>query len=111
MSERRTWLLAVVVAALIAAAGISTWAVAGTAADSSPDVAGVEPDHQFTVLAASVLTRPSAVRGTDGRFHIAYELVLTNASRSRSTSSESMSAMPRPTGCCSRLPGLTWSPG
>ncbi len=79
MAERRTWLLAVVVAALIAAAGISTWAVAGTAADSSPDVAGVEPDHQFTVLAASVLTRPSAVRGTDGRFHIAYELVLTNA--------------------------------
>ena len=78
MAERRTWLLAVVVAALIAAAGISTWAVAGTAADSSPDVAGVEPDHQFTVLAASVLTRPSAVRGTDGRFHIAYELVLTN---------------------------------
>ena len=47
MAERRTWLLAVVVAALIAAAGISTWAVAGTAADSSPDVAGVEPDHQF----------------------------------------------------------------
>ena len=79
MAERRTWLLAVVVVALIAAAGISTWAVAGTAADSSPDVAGVEPDHQFTVLAASVLTRPSAVRGTDGRFHIAYELVLTNA--------------------------------
>jgi hypothetical protein len=26
-----------------------------------------------------VLTRPSAVRGTDGRFHIAYELVLTGA--------------------------------
>jgi hypothetical protein len=78
MSERRKWWLAAVAAALIAAAGISTWALAGTAADSSPDAA-VEPEHHFTGLAARVLTRPSAVRGTDGRFHIAYELVLTGA--------------------------------
>jgi hypothetical protein len=78
MSRRPTWWLAGVAAALIAA-GISTWALAGTAADRSPDAAGAEPDHQFTGLAARVLTRPSAVRGTDGRVHIAYELVLTGA--------------------------------
>ena len=46
----------------------------GTAADRGGGVAG----QQFTGLAARVLSRPSAVRGTDGRFHIAYELVLTN---------------------------------
>jgi Peptidase family M23 len=46
----------------------------GGAAAPSSGVAG----QQFTGLAARVLSRPSAVRGTDGRFHIAYELVLTN---------------------------------
>jgi hypothetical protein len=46
----------------------------GGAAASSRGVAG----QQFTGVAARVLSRPSAVRGTDGRFHIAYELVLTN---------------------------------
>ena len=46
----------------------------GGAAAPSQGVAG----QQLTGLAASVLSRPSAVRGTDGRFHIAYELVLTN---------------------------------
>ncbi|MGN6169715.1 MAG: M23 family metallopeptidase, partial [Solirubrobacteraceae bacterium] len=34
--------------------------------------------QQLTGLAARVLSPPSAVRATDGRFHIAYELVLTN---------------------------------
>jgi hypothetical protein len=38
-----------------------------------------QPEPQFTGLAASVLTHPEAVRGTDGRFHFAYEVVLTNA--------------------------------
>jgi hypothetical protein len=42
-------------------------------------VAGTDPPPRQTGLAASVLTRPSAVRGTDGRLHIAYELVLTGA--------------------------------
>jgi hypothetical protein len=46
----------------------------GTAADRGDGVAG----QQLTGLAARVLSRPSAVRGTDGRFHIAYEVVLTN---------------------------------
>jgi Peptidase family M23 len=51
---------------LRAAAGIS----------ASTQTAG--PGPQFTGLAARVLSRPSAVRATDGRFHIVYELVLTD---------------------------------
>ena len=76
---RRRLRLAVVLSALIAVAAVSTSAQARTAADPSDDVAGIDPGQQLTGLAASVLTRPSAVRGTDGRFHIAYELVLTGA--------------------------------
>ena len=79
MSGCRRWRLAVLVTALIAVAGIWTSAQARTAADPSPGVAGIDPGPQFTGLAASVLTRPWPVRGTDGRFHIAYELVLTDA--------------------------------
>ena len=71
--------LAVVVAALIAVAGISAPAQARTAADTGAGVAATDPAPELTGLAASVLTRPSAVRGTDGSLHIAYELVLTNA--------------------------------
>ena len=32
----------------------------------------------FAPIASSVLTRPTPVTGTDGRFHIVYEVVLTN---------------------------------
>ena len=65
--------------ALMAVAGISTSAQVRTAADPSGDVAGIDPGQELTGLAATVLTRPRPVRGTDGRFHIAYELVLTGA--------------------------------
>jgi hypothetical protein len=65
--------------ALIAVAAISGSAQARTAAAPSPGVAGIDRAPQFTGLAASFLTRPQPVRGTDGRFHIAYELMLTNA--------------------------------
>ncbi len=68
---RRGW-LAVLLTALIVAAGISSPSAgaAGTATEIGPELTG---------FAASVLTRPSAVRGTDGRLHIAYELALTGA--------------------------------
>ena len=65
--------------ALIAVAAMSTSAQARTAADPSPGVAEIDRAPQFTGLAASFLTHPQPVRGTDGRFHIAYELMLTNA--------------------------------
>ncbi len=77
-ASRHRWPLAVLVMALVTVAGISTSAQARTAPDPSPAVAGTDPGPQFTGLAASFLTRPEPVRGTDGRFHIAYELVLTD---------------------------------
>jgi Peptidase family M23 len=60
--------LAILVSALMVAAGISI-----------PSAGVAETDPEITGLAAALLTRPSAVRGTDGRFHIAYELVLTDS--------------------------------
>jgi hypothetical protein len=60
--------LAALLAGLIATVGLSL----ATSAQG-------EREPQFTGMAASVLTHPEAVRGTDGRFHLAYELVLTNA--------------------------------
>lgn len=39
---------------------------------------GISPDTQFTPVAGSVLTRPVPVQASDGKVHIAYELVLTN---------------------------------
>jgi hypothetical protein len=77
VSGHRGWRLAVLVAALIAVAGIPTSAQERTTADPGGDVAGIDPGQQFTGLAGSVLTHPRAVRATDGRFHIPYELVLT----------------------------------
>src|SRR5262245_4267937 len=45
----------------------------------SPAIAqGIRPGTQFTPLAASVLTEPMPVEGTDGVLHLAYELLLTN---------------------------------
>jgi hypothetical protein len=41
---------------------------------------GIAPGTQFTPLAATVLTNPIPVQGTDGRQHLTYELLLTNAS-------------------------------
>jgi hypothetical protein len=79
VSGHRGWRLAVLATALIAVAGIATSAQAGTAADLGGDVAEIGPGEQLTALAASVLTHPRAVRGTDRRFHIAYELVLTDS--------------------------------
>ena len=66
--------VAVLVTAFFVVAGISTSTQARTAHDPGRGVAG----QQFTGVAARVLSRPSAVRGTDGRFHVVYELILTD---------------------------------
>ena len=64
--------------ALIAVAAISGSAQARTAADPSPGVAGIDVPHNS--LGSRPRPHPPAARGgTDGRFHIAYELMLTNA--------------------------------
>jgi hypothetical protein len=54
------------------------------AADAGPGT-GIAPGTRFTPLAAATLTTPAAVRGSDGRQHIAYELELTNASNLSAT--------------------------
>ena len=41
-------------------------------------VAGISPATTFTPVASDVLTVPQPVKASDGNFHIAYELVLTN---------------------------------
>lgn len=40
---------------------------------------GTSPADQYTPVAMSVLAVPSPVKGTDGWFHLAYELLLVNA--------------------------------
>lgn len=40
---------------------------------------GIAPSTQFTPLVAEILTVPQPVKGSDGRYHMAYELLLTNA--------------------------------
>ena len=71
-------------AALLSFAAASTGAT-GAGAETGPRTLRlvVTPGRgiagqRFTGVAARVLSRPSAVRGTDGRLHIVYELVLTN---------------------------------
>ena len=68
---------------VVAATCVFVGATAGVSARQSQRAGAAVPSRgvagqKFTALAAKVLSRPSAVRGSDGRFHIAYELVLTN---------------------------------
>ena len=64
---------------LVCVCAIGLWVCAPVAGAAGPGT-GIDPDTQFTPLAASTLTTPAAVLGSDGRRHIAYELELTNAS-------------------------------
>ena len=64
---RRLWLCAVI--------ALTAFAILPVRAASS----GIDPDTRFTPLVAAVLTGPQAVRATDGAYHLAYELLLTNA--------------------------------
>ena len=63
---RRSSLLATALAALAALS------LSGT------PLASAAPIDRFTPLAAEVLAAPDAVLASDGRRHLAYELVLTN---------------------------------
>ncbi len=68
----------VAVAAPPAAAPSAGAVVAATSEPSTGPGTGIAPGTQFTPLAASVLTTPMPVMGSDGRRHIAYELTLTS---------------------------------
>src|SRR5262245_45443039 len=63
VSGHRGWRLAVLVAALIAVAGIPASAQARAPADLGGEVAGSDPG-ELTGLVGSVLTHPRVVRGT-----------------------------------------------
>jgi Peptidase family M23 len=67
--------------ALLAALGAIPVAVSVTAgsASSGTDKPGISPTTLFTPLASQVLTTPQAVKMSDGKYHLAYELLLTNA--------------------------------
>jgi peptidase M23-like protein len=40
---------------------------------------GIDPDTRFTPLTVATMTTPAPVTGTDGKVHLGYELLLTNA--------------------------------
>ena len=72
-SARRIVLVAIAVA-------VAALALTGSALGARSDQAsgiGIDPGTEFSAFEAQVLTHPQAVLGTDGRRHIAYELVLT----------------------------------
>ncbi len=60
------------------AAPAASPAASGSAVPEVPP-GGIDPNTRFTPLTASTLTTPQAVTGTDGKLHLAYELLLTNA--------------------------------
>ena len=61
------------IGALLATVSIAESGSSGT------DTPGIGSNTQFTPLAGQVLTRPQAVKMSDGKYHLAYELLLTNA--------------------------------
>src|SRR4051812_28713764 len=66
----------VVLAGMLIAASVVP-AAGATAPSGTP---GISPDTQFTPMTASVLTKPVPVKASDWKYHLAYELLLTNAS-------------------------------
>jgi peptidase M23-like protein len=65
-------------AGVLAAASLAVFAGSAAAAPT-----GLRPGTAFSLFSASVLTHPAPVAATDGRVHIAYELVLTNMTRAK----------------------------
>ena len=64
--------LALAALALLVVAA-SSWAAAASRADAAP------PEQKLTPVTQSVLSPPRSYRADDGRFHLSYELELTNA--------------------------------
>jgi Peptidase family M23 len=70
-------------AVLLATASPSHGIVAGRTGSTAPSSArlgaGLRPGTKFTPVTATTLTVPEPVEGSDGRIHLVYELLLTNA--------------------------------
>jgi Peptidase family M23 len=93
---RQSVLIAAALAGLVILAGCSRPATetppaspSGTAPELStapsipsttPGTGGFDPATKFTPLSVATLTTPGPVKASDGRIHLAYELILTNAS-------------------------------
>jgi hypothetical protein len=67
--------------AVLAAVGalLATVSIAAGGGSSGTITPGISPTTQFTPLAGQVLTAPQAVKMSDGKYHLAYEPLLTNA--------------------------------
>ena len=55
-----------------------SWGTAAAASAAGPASGGLDAGTKFSPIVSEVTTSPTAVKATDGRFHIAYELILTN---------------------------------
>lgn len=75
LSSRRSWLRRLLAATL---GGLLLPAL-GVAPSSAAASDGLPPTTAFTPLTASLITTPAPFRGSDGRTHLSYELLLTNA--------------------------------
>jgi Peptidase family M23 len=82
LRKRLIWVWAAIGACLVIAPPSVLAATASAPSKPSPaqQHAGLRPGTQFTPVTASTLTVPEPVKGSDGRIHLAYELLLTNAS-------------------------------
>jgi hypothetical protein len=59
--------------------------IAVAASSAVPAAAFAASAEQITPVVASVLNAPQPVLATDGRQHLAYELILTNGNRTAAT--------------------------
>jgi hypothetical protein len=58
--------------------GPSTGTAAPNANGTGGFKSGIDPTTRFTAVAVSLMTTPGPVEMSDGKVHLAYELVLTN---------------------------------
>jgi len=65
---------------LLAGTLVAASVLPATGATAPSGTPGISPATQFTPVTASVLTEPVPVKASDGKYHLAYELLLTNAS-------------------------------
>jgi len=65
------------IATLLVTLGVGATLATVTADGAVARTAGVDR-LDFAPIVSSVLTRPTPVKATDGRFHIVYEVLLTN---------------------------------
>jgi hypothetical protein len=86
--RRRVSIARVAVSTIAALALVGCTATAPDEPSASPSAAGAEyrpAQDAFSPLVASVLAPPAPVIGTDGLVHMAYELILTNATSQPAT--------------------------